>query len=233
MSLSRKPKNTVLLIRCALLLSVALGLSSCGLAGAPVSTSTPVTVPTIEPTAVSTPVPTPTTEPTSTGVPTTVPTTEPTIASPTPQASTFADPFAYCAAVGTSDTPGQNYTGPKMPQTVAEALKKASGAAPDAPLDIFLKGSFWRCMNGKVYACFVGANLPCDSKANTDKTPTAAETDFCKANPTSDFIPAAVTGHDTIYDWRCNNGVPEIAKQVFQVDERGYISEIWYPISPP
>ena len=87
-------------------------------------------------------------------------------------------------------------------------------------------------MDGQVYGCFVGANLPCTSKANTDRTPTAAENDYCKANPNSDFIPAAVTGHDTVYEWRCQNGGPEIAKQVFQVDSSGYISEIWYPLNP-
>jgi hypothetical protein len=219
MSPSCKTKNPALLIRCSLLLMIAVGLSSCGLAGAPASTFTPVTA---TPAASA-----------NTATPITAPTSAPIIASPTAQASTFADQFAYCAAVGTTDTLGPDYTGPKMPQTIAEALKKASGASPDAPLDIFLKGSFWRCMNGKVYACFVGANLPCDSKANTDKTPTTAETDFCKANPNSDFIPAAVTGHDTIYEWRCNQVAPEIVKQVFQVDERGYISDIWYPLTPP
>jgi hypothetical protein len=88
-------------------------------------------------------------------------------------------------------------------------------------------------MDGKVYACTVGANLPCDSKANTDKTPTQPEIDFCQANPTSDFIPAAVTGHDTIYEWICKAGKPEVGKQVFQVDKQGYIVEIWYVIPAP
>jgi hypothetical protein len=204
MRLSRKPRGPALPTCCELLLVIALGLSSCGPVNTTASTFTAVTPPT----------------------------TELATASATAQGSTFSDPFAYCSAIGNSDTPGPTYTGPKMPQTIAAGLKKASGASPDAPLDIFVQGSFWRCMNGKVYACFVGANLPCDSKANTDKTPTAAETDFCKANPNSDVVPAVVTGHDTIYEWRCGNGVPEIVKQVFQVDERGYISEIWYLISP-
>ncbi len=45
-------------------------------------------------------------------------------------------------------------------------------------------------------------------------------------------VSSVVTGHGTIYEWKCRNEVREIVKQVFQVDERGYISEIWYPISP-
>lgn len=50
--------------------------------------------------------------------------------------------------------------------------------------------------------------------------------------PDSDFIPAYITGHDTIYEWRCTNGAPEIVKQVFQVDAQGFIADIWYPINP-
>lgn len=151
---------------------------------------------------------------------------------PATPASTYTDPFAYCAAIGTIDAPGPEYAGSAMPDVIAKALQKASGASADMPLEIFKQGSFWRCMDGKVYGCFVGANLPCTDKANTNRTPTAAENDYCKANPSSDFIPAAVTGHDTVYEWRCQNGGPEIAKQVFQVDSSGYISEIWYLLSP-
>jgi hypothetical protein len=77
----------------------------------------------------------------------------------------------------------------------------------------------------------VGANLPCDSKANVDMKPTQAEQDYCKKNPRAD-IPAAVTGHETVFQWRCTNGAPLIVKQVFHVDARGYIYEIWYAINP-
>jgi hypothetical protein len=147
--------------------------------------------------------------------------------------ATYADPFSYCVAVGTIDVPDSRYTGPAVPDAIAQGVKTASGASSDAPMDIFKQGTSWRCMAGKVYACFVGANLPCDSKANTDKTPTSAETDYCKTNPNSDFIPAAVTGHDTIYAWRCNQDTPAIDKQVFHVDSQGYIQEIWYQLAPP
>ena len=88
-------------------------------------------------------------------------------------------------------------------------------------------------MNSKVYACFVGANLPCESKANTDKTPTAAETEVCTANPSGENIPAVVTGHETVYEWGCKDGKPVVMRQVLQVDERGFISDIWYAIEKP
>lgn len=140
----------------------------------------------------------------------------------------YTDPFAYCAAVGNADTPDARYTGEKLPASVVAGLRKASNSPTEVPLD---RGTFWRCMDGKVYACFVGANLPCDSKANVDKTPSAEENDYCKANPTSDFIPAAVSGHDTVYEWGCKDGAPQIVKQVFQVDARGYIGVFWYALS--
>lgn len=162
---------------------------------------------------------------------------QPTVAQPTnaPQPiaaaspQTFQDPFTYCSAVGDVDATDARYGGEKTPLVVVQNLRKVLNTPADAPNEIFLRATFWRCMNGKVYACFVGANLPCGSKANTDKTPTPAEKDYCQQNPRAE-IPAAVTGHETIYAWRCNNGLPEIIKQVFQTDARGFIQEIWYEI---
>lgn len=204
---------------------VVFGLSACtATGGAAPATVTPA-LPTI--TAVPTTLAvTPTTVQTATLPPATATTGS------TAQAASYADPFSYCSAVGTIDVPDSRYTGPAIPDVIAQGLKTASGASADAPIDIFKQGSFWRCMGGKVYACFVGANLPCDSKADTDKTPTSAETDYCASNPNSDFIPAAVTGHNTIYSWRCNQNTPAIDKQVLHVDSQGYIQEIWYQINP-
>lgn len=145
--------------------------------------------------------------------------------------ASYTDPFAYCAAVGTVDTPGAEYTGPAFPENLALGLQRALNA-PDTPLEVMQNGSTWRCMDGKVVACFVGANLPCEAKADTGETPTQAEIEFCQANPTSDFIPAAVTGRETVYEWRCRDGVPEIVRQVSEVDAQGFHADIWYEISP-
>ena len=149
----------------------------------------------------------------------------------TPTPALYTDPFAYCAAVGAIDAPGANYAGSQVPESIAQALKKALNT-PDLPLDMLQSGSSWRCMNGDVYACFVGANLPCDAKANTDRTPTQDEVAFCQQNPESEFIPAVVTGRETVFEWRCHNGAPEIVKQVSQPDAQGFLSEIWYKLSP-
>jgi hypothetical protein len=146
--------------------------------------------------------------------------------SATSASETASDPFAYCASAGDVDAPGV-----KAPEAVLKGLQKAAGISADIPTDVLQNGTAWRCMNGKVYACFVGANLPCESKANTSRTPTDAELEYCKANPTADLIPAATTGHDTVFEWHCVLGAPQVAKQVYQVDPRGYIAEIWYAIS--
>ena len=148
------------------------------------------------------------------------------------QQSTLADPFAYCAAIGTIDAPDARYTGPKMPETVAKGLMKATGASADAPLDLFVRNSFWRCMGGKVYACTVGANIPCESKADTRNTPNEGITNWCNSNPSADFMPAVATGRETVYEWRCTNGAPQIVKQVLTPDARGFISVFWYLINP-
>lgn len=144
---------------------------------------------------------------------------------------TTNDPFAYCASINTVDAPDVRYTGDKIPQVIVRGLRQTLDVPSNAPDDLFSRGSSWRCMNGEVYACNVGANLPCESKANVDKNPTEAEKDFCSKNPNAD-IPEAVTGHDTLFEWRCNNFTPRAGRQIFHVDARGYISEIWHKITP-
>ncbi len=151
----------------------------------------------------------------------------------TPAAAAFTDPFAYCAAVGTLDKPDSRYAGTPVPDAVINGFKKAAGLeASTEPMDMMRKSTIWRCMGGKVYACNFGANLPCDSKANTDKTPTQAMGEYCTANPNSDFIPMSVTGHDTVYSWHCVNNTAGVLDQTSQVDAAGYIQQIWYPIEP-
>ncbi len=145
----------------------------------------------------------------------------------------LADPFAYCAAVGIIDKPDARYTGTPVPDSVINGFKKAAGLESSTePMDMLRKTTIWRCMDNKVYACNFGANIPCDSKANTDKTPSQALIDFCKANPDLQGAPMAVTGHDTIYTWDCVKGNPQIAQQIAHVDKAGYIQEFWYVIQP-
>jgi hypothetical protein len=146
---------------------------------------------------------------------------------------TFSDPFAYCAAVGQIDTPDAHYTGPKMDDALFKDYLTAAKLDPNMEYpDQFKQMTTWRCMDNKVYACNFGANIPCDSKANTDKTPTQAITDYCKTNPDVDFIPMAVTGHNVIYSWSCVKGAPQLGNQLDTVDAAGYQSSFWVPLQP-
>lgn len=147
-------------------------------------------------------------------------------------AVTYTDPFAYCAVVGTADVPGHRYVGPKVPRAIAEGLRQAFGLPDTAPLEPFIRNTYWRCMDGKVYACNVGANLPCLEKADIGTRPSEAMVTWCRENSTAAAIPAVVTGRRTVYVWRCQKGTPAIVRQVTAPDARGFLSNIWYPIEP-
>jgi hypothetical protein len=145
--------------------------------------------------------------------------------------TTYKDPFAYCKAVGTVDSPDSRYVGPKMPEAIVLGVRKAFGAPADAGLDVFERGTYWRCMDGKVYACNVGANLPCTEKADTSREPNEGMKEWCESNPDSEFIPAYASGRSTVYEWRCTGGEPTIVKEINKPDATGYISNIWYEIA--
>ncbi len=150
-----------------------------------------------------------------------------------PVQQTFADPFSYCAAVGTVDTPDARYTGPQITDGIINGFKKAAGLeASTMPMAIFKQTTIWRCMDSQVYACNFGANLPCSSKANSEKTPSQAMIDYCQQNQDSTFIPESVTGHSTIYSWHCVKDTPELLNQIGKVDAAGFLEQIWYPIEP-
>jgi hypothetical protein len=145
-------------------------------------------------------------------------------------AESFTQPFAYCAAVGTIDAPDARYVGPAVPAAIARGLQRAFGIAATEPLAPFERGTSWRCMDGAVYACNVGANLPCSEKPVLDQQPGAAMQTYCADNPGSDVIPMYVTGHGTLYDWSCDGKTAKRGKQLQQIDARGFIASIWYRI---
>ncbi len=126
-----------------------------------------------------------------------------------------ASPRAYCAQAVNDDQLRP------APSSLAGAIKhlfNLRGAEA-------LQTTFYRCAEGKVMLCNVGANLPC-GKANLSKSLDGA-TAWCKDNPNSDFIPMVATGHDTIYNWRCINGVATPGAPVAKVDSRGFFQEYW------
>ena len=168
----------------------------------------------------------------STPVPQVTPTPpQPTAASANRDQSPFNDPFAYCAAVGTVDSPDERYNGPQMPDAVIRGMIQQGIVSTAAPAE-FQKSALWRCMNGQVWICHFGANLPCQEKADTAQTPSTAMKDYCQANPTAEIIPAVVTGRATVYEWQCQAGEPQVIRQIFQVDPRGYLADFWYELTP-
>jgi hypothetical protein len=154
-------------------------------------------------------------------------------ATKTPTQETYSDPFAYCTAVGQIDAPDARYTGPLMSDELFKDYLKSAGLDVNADYpDTFKQMTIWRCMDHKVYACNFGANIPCDSKANTDQTSTQAMIDYCKQFPDDSFIPMSVTGHTVIYSWHCVNGTPKILNQIDTVDAAGYQSSFWQLVEP-
>lgn len=145
---------------------------------------------------------------------------------------TYEDPYAYCTAVGTIDAPDTRYNGPAVPDSIAKGLVDQGVVSADAPAD-FQKNAVWRCMDGQVWACHFGANLPCQEKADSSQEPTAEMKEFCTANASADVIPAVVTGRATVYEWKCTDGKPAVVRQVFKADERGFIADFWYKLAAP
>ncbi len=150
--------------------------------------------------------------------------------------TTYTDPFAYCGAVGDMLHPDSRYAGPAIPDTVVRSLEKALNSKPGT-LDSFARNGavYWRCQGGEVLGCFPGANLQCWD-ANTSTTPTKGEVDWCAQHPgdftEKAFIPMYVTGHTSIYEWRCKGTAPAIFRQVAEVDAAGLNARIWYRLSP-
>lgn len=138
------------------------------------------------------------------------------------KAQSYTHPVDYCRAVGTIDKPDARYTGPKLPRWMAKQLNLTTGQSDQME---------WRCASGKVLACVYGANIPCNAKANTNSTPTAAITDYCRENPSADSVPAVVTGHETNVSWACRTGQPYVTGSA-ELDAQGYVKSYWRVMAP-
>jgi hypothetical protein len=110
-----------------------------------------------------------------------------------------------------------------LPPALVDRAKQEFGLA--MPDDLVARTTLMRCFDGQVLICNEGANLPC-GKANLsrDLPGTAA---WCRANPQASMVPAFATGHDTIYTWTCDHGVPRAGEPVQAVDQRGFIKQFW------
>lgn len=123
-----------------------------------------------------------------------------------------------CTRISTDDTLRP------IPESLVPAVNAMFGTT--MPPRVAVDTTVFRCADGHVLVCTVGANLPC-GRANTSGTPGPGMVDWCRAHPAADFIPAVATGHDTIYTWRCQGGAPQIGRQISDVDGRGFIAQYW------
>ncbi len=152
------------------------------------------------------------------------------VAVPALAAPRWTDPVAYCRAVGTIDAPDARYAGPAVPDWMARALMRATHAPASAPVSVF-RHAAWRCLDGAVLACSFGANIPCDEKADTGRTPPDGAVRYCADNRDAAVVPAYAAGRATIFDWRCTDGAPQIVRQVVDVDARGYAAAFWHRVT--
>jgi hypothetical protein len=136
-------------------------------------------------------------------------------------AASAETPEAACGRLGIDDTLRP------VPESLAPAVNRVFGTS--MPAEVAARTTVFRCAGGKVLVCTAGANLPC-GPANAGREPAAGAVDWCRQNPDSDFIPAYVVGHDTIYAWRCRSGVPAIDRQMLTVDPRGFVADYWKPL---
>jgi hypothetical protein len=148
----------------------------------------------------------------------------------THESKVFTEPFSYCKCTGTIDMPDKRYKGEKIPESIIKGIRKTMKLSDDVPADYIRQTTFWRCMDSKVFICIVGANLPCMEKADLNRMPSGAMLNFCQTNPGQDYIPAYVTGHTSVYEWRCSGKAPVITRQLSKPDARGFLSEIWFEL---
>lgn len=142
------------------------------------------------------------------------------------------DPFAFCAQAGTTPVRSDPPNGAPLPAALTGAME-AAGILPVRAPGSIPPAVRWRCMDGSVWVCPVGANLPCAERAETSTTPSGAMNEFCSANPGAEGIPAYVTGRATVYAWSCDGRTPVAGRQIFTPDPEGYLAEFWYPLRPP
>jgi hypothetical protein len=136
-------------------------------------------------------------------------------------------PAASCAQAGDDDTV-RGYD-PSLRAGLLIAYAHLFPQARMPPNEHELQaGAHIRCMDGRLWACFTGANLPCD-KMNTARDNKGADA-FCRTNPEAPFVPAFATGHDTIYSYRCVTGRAEITGTTFPLDARGFAATLWAAI---
>jgi hypothetical protein len=135
--------------------------------------------------------------------------------------ATEPQPAAQCARVGTDDAVRS------LPPSLLPAARAAFGET--LPDEILERAVVWRCAEGRVLVCFAGANLPCD-KADT-RTEIPAADAWCRSHPGAGPVPMVVTGHASVWRWRCNGaGAAARDGAAWHVDPQGFVAGLWRPL---
>ena len=113
----------------------------------------------------------------------------------------------FCAKVGTH--PGPGLDGTKNRQVLESGHNT------------------WRCMHGKVYACYLGASgRACmQNEVAPTKRRLAEFRKYCRQSPNSDYIPNYLSS-GLASAWGCSGTKPVILDR-YKVDSQGYFSEAW------
>ncbi len=141
-------------------------------------------------------------------------------AAPLPAASSAPAAAAPDACQGIGQTPQP------LPASLVGAFLRAFGLT--AP--VLAQGAVVRCAGGQLLACTPGANLPCGHADTRQFLPPADA--WCAQHPGATAVPAFVTGHGTLYAWRCDGPRAVIAARIAHADADGYVAEYWRPLQP-
>ena len=125
---------------------------------------------------------------------------------------------AYCRAHPNNDDPARAFYGPRF-QLGTTPREVARRGAND-----------WRCMDGRVWICNLGADGYACQKLSSDPRPSGPVRKFCAKNPGADFVPMVVIG-DSATNWRCD-GSAAVALETQSLDKRGFIAKSWRPLRP-
>lgn len=90
--------------------------------------------------------------------------------------------------------------------------------------------SAWRCMNGSVYVCELGATGRGCLKAGFSFAPAESVRNWCQENPNHHFVPGAYLPSAAI-SWKCRGKQPVIVG-TSGLDEQGYVEHAWEKIVP-
>ncbi|MBV9990053.1 MAG: hypothetical protein JOZ72_02065 [Alphaproteobacteria bacterium] len=89
----------------------------------------------------------------------------------------------------------------------------------------------WRCMGGRVYACYLGATGRACMKTRAVRKPTAVLRRYCAQYPNT-AVPNAA--NDTSASWVCQGVTPILDARYPQpaLDRRGYVRDSWLEVTP-